>query len=252
MSNLRLLHAVTLAAISFCSIVVLPSDLTVRPLEIGSPASAQTRRVRWTPNRKLGSVRSTLSGGRRGQEIVTCNNNSSKPTALTLLVPDTAEGLVTTASNPSFFWHIETPKTVSMKFVLSDPAVAQPVFVKELQSTKSGIVQVDLPTKKPLKIGTQYRWTVLVTCKVGGTSEIYARSFIQRVNNPLLQRQIRGKSNLEKAVAFAADGIWYDALDALLEAYQKDPKNAYLRSELKSLLTQVGSKPILQVADRGL
>ncbi len=252
MSKLRLLHSITLAAIGFCSIVTLPIDLTVR-LEIGSPASAQTRRVRWTPNRKLGSVRSTLSGGRRGQEIVTCDSGSSlKPTTLTLLVPDTPQGLITTASNPTFFWHIETPKAVSMKFVLSDPAVAQPMFVKELQSTKSGIVQVDLPAKTPLKVGTQYRWTVLVTCKASGTSEIYARSFINRVDDPLLQRRVQGKSNLEKAVAFAADGVWYDALDALLKAYQKDPKNAYLRSELKSLLTQVGSKPILQVADRAL
>lgn len=201
-------------------------------LQVGSAAQAG---VRWTPNPDRGSASSTLSGGRRGTSASACALDSLAPdSAVTLLVPDGTTGL-TTKAQPTLSWYLETHQAAEMEFVLSHPDRATPVYTQRLQAN-SGLVEVTLPDSAALEVGTRYRWTVFVTCN-DGSNEVHARSFVERVADSELETTVSTTTSIEKADAYAAKGIWYDALNTLIEAYQADSHLSTLL-EIRDLLNQ--------------
>jgi Domain of Unknown Function (DUF928) len=230
------------------SIPIAIATLTIAtlPAFANSPQPAQPQRVRWTPNPKLGSAQRTLSGGRRGQAIAHCETTRTiKPTALTLLVPQTNQGLATIEANPTFFWHTQTDRPTTAKFILSDPSTAEPIFTQTIQVDRAGISRLTPPVQ--LKAGVRYRWTVLLACNTGTPKEVIARSFVERLENVELQWQARTLSDLDRAATFAQNGIWFDTIEALITAAEKNPQDLKVKSELRSLLSQVG-KPSIEVA----
>lgn len=242
------LFSASLAIAAFGFVVV--SHVDGQLIEFGSAASANQaqQRIRWRPNPKMGSARSTLSGGRRGSAVARCDaTRTMKPATLTLLVPQTNQGLFTTATNPTFFWHTDIDRPTQAEFILSDPNRAEPVFTKTVNLDRAGIRRVALPAEVTLKAGIRYRWTVLLACNGGTSKEVVARSFVERVENTDLQQQIRAQSNVDRASSFAAAGIWYDAIETLIDAVQQDPKNPQLKAELRSLLSQAG-RPSIEIA----
>lgn len=243
----KLLSAsLAIATLSFVTV----GHVGEQSIEFGSAVSANPsqQRVRWRPNPRLGSARSTLSGGRRGSAVARCDaTQTAKPATLTLLVPQTNQGLFTTAANPTFFWHTETDQPTKALFILSDPNRAEPVFTKTLDIDRAGITRVALPSEFTLKAGTRYRWTVLLACNSGASKEVIARSFVERIENANLQQQTHTQTGVDRASSFAASGIWYDAIATLIESAQQDPKNSRIKSELRSLLSQVG-RPSIEIA----
>ncbi|NET35971.1 MAG: DUF928 domain-containing protein [Cyanothece sp. SIO1E1] len=215
----------------------------------GAWAEASPGPVRWTPPRERGSVKSTLSGGRRGEMASTCSAaNSANSTTLTLLVPQERAGLLTTSEQPTFFWHISTEQAIAVEFLLSHPDVAEPIYTQRHWVNRGGIVSLSLAADIELEVGTRYRWTILATCPEGTAQEIYARSFIERVHHESLEQNVPGQSRFGQAIAYAAAGIWYNALEAIIQAHQYEPHNAEVRAGLESLLGQavvdrVGSEP---------
>jgi Domain of Unknown Function (DUF928) len=215
-------------------------------ISFGATAVAKTRpNILWTPPKTLGAPKTTSAGGTRGQVQTRCAvGKSAQPTKIALLTPTTRESLLTTAPNPTFAWYVDTANVVSMKFLLTDPKVAQPIFSQTLQADRPGIVQVTLPTHLALQSGTKYRWTVLTTCSDRPTEVVHARSFIERVDNVKLPTPTG--TPIEKAAAYAINGIWYDALNTLLVAQSNgDPA---IKSALKALLSQTDNSFITEVA----
>jgi hypothetical protein len=211
------------------------------PQGLGSfaaPAYA-SERVRWTPNPGRGQVGSTLSGGRRGQERAVCHYDQTEDqTALRLLVPDTNQVALTTWEHPTFAWHISTQRPVTMTFILSHPHQANPIYAQTLQADRTGIVSISLDESVSLEPEIWYRWTVLVACAESPTNEIYARSFIERIEPEALPADLPNQSVFNQAIAYAAVGIWHDALGSLLLAQQQEPENTQVAIELDSLLHQ--------------
>lgn len=203
----------------------------------GASAQAATPSpIQWKPERERGGVGGTLSGGRRGTSNQ-CAVGSAAP-KMTLLVPDDARGLLTTAAHPSLHWHVETSRPVSMTFVLQDVTAAQPVYTQVVTANQSGIMGVQLPSQVELQVGANYRWGVFLACGDQETGETYARSFIQRVDGGAIHAQVQGKSPLVQAVVYAKAGIWYDAISPLVQAVATDPANEQAKVGLKSLLAQ--------------
>jgi hypothetical protein len=210
--------------------------------QIGTAAQAG---VRWTPSPDRGSASSTLSGGRRGTSASACALDSSLPDpAITLLVPDSATGL-TTAAQPTLAWYLESEQATDMEFVLSHPDRATPVYTQQVKAN-SGLVEVTLPASAALEIDTRYRWTVFVTCD-GGENEIHARSFIQRVADSELTSTVAAMEPLERANAYAEKGIWYDALNTLIEAYRTEEQVSTLL-EIRDLLSQANTEVPLELS----
>lgn len=144
-----------------------------------SAIATPTEQAQWSPERR-GSANDTLSGGRRGGGNSCAAQPGQATPRIQLLVPNETAGLVTTAERPTFSWYLETPGPVTMTFVLQDPAVAEPVVTQTVQANRSGLVNLEPLSATPLKLGTRYRWSVLIACGEG-QQEIVARSFVERV-----------------------------------------------------------------------
>lgn len=204
-------------------------------ITIGSAASAS--QVRWTPDPRRGSASSTMSGGRRGTASATCvesgrSDESLDPT-LTLLVPDGNTAL-TTQARPTLTWYLKSEQVANMEFVLYHPEYANPVYTRALEAT-TGLIEVSLPESAALEAGVSYRWTVFVDCK-SSNSSIYTRSFVERTEVPI-ELDANAVSPLDQAAFYAAQGVWYDALNLLIGAYRQDAQPNTL-TELRNLLQQ--------------
>ena len=198
-------------------------------LRFGSSAKAE---VRWTPNPDRGRASSSMSGGRRGAPYAACALDHDQPDpAITLLAPNDQINL-TTEAQPTLSWFLKTEGVANMEFVLSDGVSAEPVYVEQLQS-ESGLVELNLPESAALKVGTTYSWTVFVECD-GGEYFIHARSFIERTESAATAN---GLSPIDRAGAYASEGIWYDALNTLVSSYRQD-SNLETLVEIRSLLQQ--------------
>lgn len=193
------------------SSVILASCLG---LSLVAPSYAGDR-IRWTPDSDRGNVGSTLSGGRRGQTAVSCNVDADE-TQLALMVPSDQSRLLTTNPNPTLAWHVTTAMPVAVTLHVADPDLATPIYSQTIDLEKTATVSVTLPQDSSLTTNKRYRWTVFVSCPGGDQTEISARSFIEYVNRESLN--VHNLSSLEQASTYANQGIWYDALAALLAA----------------------------------
>ncbi|MEM9482572.1 MAG: DUF928 domain-containing protein [Cyanobacteria bacterium P01_F01_bin.116] len=194
-------------------------------------------RIRWTPSSDRGSVNSTLSGGRRGTTVVSCSMDNN-PTQLALMVPGDQSRLFTTHSTPTLAWHITTDKPVSMALHISDPEIANPIYTQTVDIDKTAILSVTLPKDNSLTTDKQYRWTVFVSCPGEHSTEISARSFVEYINRESLG--VDNLPSLEQASTYANQGIWYDAIAALLTARRQGATDA--ESMVQTLLEQ-GQSP---------
>ncbi|MEL6160106.1 MAG: DUF928 domain-containing protein [Cyanobacteria bacterium J06623_5] len=223
----------------------LSSDASSRHLiswQVGSAAQAE---VRWTPNPERGSASTTMSGGRRGTASSACALDAEVPDpAITLLVPEGSTGL-TTKAQPTLSWYLESDNMVDMEFVLSHPESPQPVYTKRLQS-EAGLVEVTLPDSVALEADTRYRWTVFVTCN-GGEYEIHARSFVERVVDSEVEVAVASMVPSDQAIAYAARGIWYDALNTLVDSYRQESRMVTLL-EIRNLLQQADTQVPLELS----
>lgn len=202
--------------------------------QIGQAAQAEPR---WTPNPDRGSASSTLSGGRRGESACAAGEQAYNP-AISLLVPTGTAGL-TTETQPTLSWLLESDQPADMEFVLSHPAQATPVYTRSI-TAEAGLVEVALPESAALEADTRYRWTVFLSCH-DGESEVHARSFVERVASDVLAGDVSDLTELEQANVYAESGIWYDALNSLLQAYRADSKTSTL-SEIHKLLEQANAE----------
>lgn len=208
--------------------------------QIGSAAEAG---VRWTPNPDRGSASSTLSGGRRSASASACALNASEPDpAITLLVPS-GDSELTTSAQPKLSWYLESKEVVDMEFVLSHPEQADPVYRQKMRSG-TGLIEVALPKEGALEEGVRYRWTVFVTCN-GGENQIHARSFVERVPGTEMATAIANP--IAQADAYAANGIWYDALNTLIAAYRAEA-NIDTLLEIRNLLAQAETDVPLELS----
>ncbi|QZZ20269.1 DUF928 domain-containing protein [Leptothermofonsia sichuanensis E412] len=232
--------ALVLQSFSFLN-ATEPASSNPFPLTLAAPASAA--QTVYTPPLRPKPIFRTDSTGSRG-----CFQKD-KPAQLSLLVPERHIGQ-TVSARPSFFWYLENAKVA--RFALVEFGVAKPLFEKTLQADKAGIMRVDLPQDAPeLAVGKEYRWSVTVACNPNRPSDYVAfnQSFVERVApSPGLSQQLaRAKTTLERARAYAQNGLWYDALGSLSDASEKDPS---ARNEMLFMLDQVGLTRVTGFARR--
>lgn len=224
--------------ITRCMQYAIPSSLLVGclcGLTMITPGYA-SERIRWTPDPERGSVGSTLSGGRRGQEAASCLGISEQATQLALMVPGDQSRLLTTQTNPTLAWHVSTVAPVSVTFHFSDPTLATPIYTETVTLDQAATISVTLPKEKRLEPEKRYRWTVFVSCPHDAT-EISARSFIELVDGESLDvLDVDHLSHLEQASAYASQGIWYNAIATLLAARNQGVTDA--ETMVQSLLEQ--------------
>jgi hypothetical protein len=181
-----------------------------------------------------GAPASRVGGATRGAGDATLE--------LSVLAPDHT-GL-TTNSQPTLYWYLSQPANARLDVTLIRDDQIDPLLEKVIGIPKSaGIQRLDLATAgATLEPGIEYRWFVSVTPdEEQRSNDIVASGTIQfTAPEADLERRIAAADEREQAAIFAENGIWYDAIDSLSRAIERNPDDANLHALRAAMLEQVG------------
>jgi hypothetical protein len=165
------------------------------------------------------TLRNTVSGGRRGS----CGSSA---VALKPLVPG-EQGALTASANPSLWVYVPAGAGETARFRLTD---AQEADLDEQTITlpkEGGLVKIALRDRgQALAVGQSYQWYLSVDCdRVAAEAprSTFASGWIQRVNS---EAATTAGSPLAAAAAYARAGIWYDAVNSVIEADRSGDRSA--------------------------
>lgn len=190
-----------------------------------------------------GTPASRVGGGSRG--------SGDEAPRLAVLAPDHT-GL-TTQEQPSLYWFVSKPAAAKIEVtVINDQAVA-PVLEKNVDApARAGIQRLRLADYGiKLQPGIEYRWHVaLVLDPAQRSNDIIASGTIQRIApDARLQAKLAQTSKARLPFAYAEEGLWYDAIEAVSELIEGNPPDKTARMQRARMLEQVGLEDAAQ-ADR--
>ncbi len=173
------------------------------------------------------------AGSRNDQQCSQDIFSSNKPnapltqTSLIPLVPSSNWGL-TTAKHPTFW--INLPETSAQQIVLSIREEGRTFHSQTFISIagKSGLIAVQSSQDSPpLELDKSYQWAVVLICgNQPNPNDPAVASWIKRVT--ITEPNHLG-TPLEKVAWYGENGIWYDAVTALMEVRQSQPNNQNIR-----------------------
>jgi hypothetical protein len=182
--------------------------------------------VVYRPPRR-GSPQGRVAGGVRGATAL------PQPLAL---APDHVGH--TLRSTPSLFWHIDgtPPETARIVFTLVLVDGVEPILERELPiPAATGIQRVRLADLGvSLDPEVDYAWSVSLLAGDDRAADLVSEGALRRVGADALE------GRPPSARAFAEQGLWYDALEALSDALEAVPGDAELGAQRDSLLRQAG------------
>ena len=110
---------------------------------------------------------------------------------------------------------------------------------------QAGIHRISLARQKvSLKPGVAYKWSIaLVPDPANRSQDVIASGSIQRIEPaPALTTALASAKGMEIAAAYAQNGVWYDALEAVSNEIDAAPKSKDLHAQRAALLDQAGLK----------
>lgn len=239
--------ALTIAAVFF-GFANSTAEVRSQPV---TPLTSEGGRVKFIPpeasndsnsdSEKDRPVTRTPGGGR--------DNCPAVAVPLTALIPD-RNPVLTVAENPTFWFYIpyQSNTVFSGEFVLQnasgDDLYRLPFSLQETP----GIVKLQPPSPPPkgLEINQSYHWFVKISCNAKKSHYVFIEGWVKRIQaSPTLQSQLAADKQRQYA-AYAANGIWYDALTNLAELRLSDPENQAFQADWAELLKDVGLESISQ------
>lgn len=185
-----------------------------------------------------GAPASRIGGGTRGL--------APAAPALAVLAPDHTGHTVN--AQPTLYWFLSKPAPVRIEVTLLDEAGVKPVVEKALKTDlQAGIQALSLKDLGiTLKPNEEYRWHVaMVYDAKQRSSDVTSSGTVKLVPAPAaLDSRLKQSDESRRYAVYAQEGLWYDAVDALMQRINAAPADARLRDELDSLLKQVGLKPV--------
>ena len=171
---------------------------------------------------------------------------------LTALVPvysDSALVLGTTiAATPTFWFYIPYVTAIPAKFVLRDKDGKLLYQSDVMLSQTPGVVSLPLPkTVTPLEIGKQYRWFLKIYCKAQAPPT-FVEGWIQKVSlNPVLKSQLEKATPRDRVALYAANGIWFKALNTAGVLRRRNPNDTSWAALLQAVgLNDLANEPIVE------
>ncbi|BAZ16734.1 hypothetical protein NIES4071_86120 [Calothrix sp. NIES-4071] len=205
----------------------------------------------------------TVSGRRTG--MGSRDSCSATATQLTALVPSqsapaskqtsTSEkevvGGLTTSSRPKFWFYVPYTSSVpspnsNAQFTLQDNEGNEVYRNQVALPLKPSVINVTLPSNVTLQVDKPYQWFFKIRCTQQAASiPIYVEGSIQRVNlHPNIASQLEAATPQQKAVIYAANGIWFDSINILAQLRSSN------EADWQSLLQSVGLSNVSNVPFR--
>ena len=223
--------ALTLVSLQF----VVPS------LNLAFPASAQAESsVKYQPPNRNAPKR-TDGTGVRSSSGFRC---PTSPNALFIaaLAPTTHTG-ETLAARPTLYTYFSGTEQIDVQ--LREIGTLIPLWKQTLQASTPGFAAIAYPSDAPeLITGKEYQWSVEVVCDSTKRylNKGYTSAKLKRVAEPsaLKDSLAKASSPIDRAQVYAAQSLWYEALDSLASASLASPTDLALRTQLIELLEQGG------------
>lgn len=187
------------------------------------------------------------AGSRNDKQCPSSSTNpSEKSPPFMALIPSNSLGL-TLSGQPRFWVYI--PPTSAKVAVLSLQTAEKTYQVQaSVPLTGTGeIVGLILSNESPpLEIGKTYQWVVVLVCgEQPSPNDPVVKARVRRVSKPESDPlPSDSQTELTQAIWYGKQGIWYDTLNALAQAKQKQPNNQEIESAWLDLLTSVGLEQI--------
>ena len=166
-------------------------------------------------------------------------------------MPNNNFGLTKEAHQNLFFYLPKTSKKTMVEFVLQDEksnSLSETTFTT---SDSTGVVNVSLPNSESLPslaIGKKYHWYLSIICEEDNrANDIFVDGWIQRIElAPEFAKKLEHFPPTERAVLYASNGLWYDALTTLAELLYTYPNDSRVAASWKQLLKSVSLDTIAQ------
>jgi Domain of Unknown Function (DUF928) len=213
--------------------LVIFLSATIVPCVVGLQAVVAFRPYQlYTPPTLARQINITASGARG------CQNTSGRAIDIKPLVPRDHVGQ-TISSHPTILFDVASLPSKKAYFSLVDRDRPEPLYEREIDLQKEGILPVSIPKQVTLKSDREYVWNLEVICDAARPSQNwYARGVIKRVSLPEnLSKQLKDtNNNSQKIELLGKAGIWYDALSI---SYQKKADPTVL-SYFNQLIEDIG------------
>ncbi|NEP87942.1 MAG: DUF928 domain-containing protein [Okeania sp. SIO2C2] len=192
-----------------------------------------------------GAPPTTTSSGTRGGEQCLLSEKKIVP----LLIPGNNIG-VTLSKHPTFFIYIPPyQKAQKARFFLTEWISQEEIYEEDFQlPKKSGIIKIKIPAEKsaPLEIGKTYIWGVQIWCEydpLGESADYFSQGFIERIQaDRYLLEKLKTARPLTLSTVYASQGIWYDALESIVELRSLNIENPQLIDDWKKLFESANSQ----------
>lgn len=184
-----------------------------------------------------GAPASRIGGGTRGL--------APAAPALAVLAPDHTGHTIN--AQPTLYWFLSKPAPVQIEVTLLDEAGVKPVVEKVLKADmQAGIQALSLKDLGiTLKPNEEYRWHVAMVYNAKQrSSDVTSSGTVKLVPQPAALASRLNQSESRRHAVYAEEGLWYDAVDALMQRINAAPGDTRLRDELDALLKQVGLRPV--------
>ncbi|KST69393.1 DUF928 domain-containing protein [Mastigocoleus testarum] len=197
----------------------------------------------------------TRGGGSRGpclgaENTLTALVPSRKHTLNSVGIEEENVWGLTTSDRAVFHFYVpySNKNSFHTEFLLRNEESRKIVYLSEIPlPSKPGIISVSLPeTVKPLEMNKNYRWYFNIYCKPQRPfPSLTVEGVVRRVKlSEELTKKINAAEPHKQIEIYAAEGIWFNALDILAELRKKEPENKELIENWKSLLGSVGMDDI--------
>lgn len=151
---------------------------------------------------------------------------------------------LTVNDQPTIYWHQSKPAAARMVFTLIAEEAIEPLAEVDLgEASRPGIHRVRLSDHGlRLQPDVNYEWFVAIVPNGEQRShDLLAGGVIRyKQPRPALLTKLQKATRRQKAGVYAAEGVWYDAIDAISLLIDEDPADPHLRSQRLALLQQAG------------
>lgn len=205
------------------------------------------------PPEDIGEPGQRSEAGSRGCENVDkripIDTQKHRLTALVPVYSDSALVLgATIAAAPTFWFYTSYVAPVPAKFVLRDKD-GKLVYQSDVVLPKTPrIISLSLSkTAPPLLVGQQYRWYLKIYCRAQ-EPPAFVDGWIQiNALDPALKSKLEKATLRDRVALYAANGIWFDALNTASELRRRNPKDPAWAELLQIIgLNELAIEPIVE------
>jgi hypothetical protein len=150
---------------------------------------------------------------------------------------------LTLQEKPTVLWYLSKSTAAPCVLTLTEDNQPEPAIEIHLDGSKAGVRRTDFHGQTfGLKLNVQYQLSLaLVQDPQHRSNDRYCSAYIERIQPSasfLAKLATRARPE-DRAVVYAREGIWYDALEVLSDQIDSHPDNDSSREQRADLLEQV-------------